>query len=288
MSETSATYGEAPEALATLRNALEAAISKDAEEAERWWGAEAWDWVMKNQQRQAFNNQVDHLVERARNAVSDSEAALKAAFEPHENVPSKLTADASDWRRRARRAGDLAGSLRAMSPIEGWTGRAADRYGQAVEVQVAAVSELEGVMWSAANGAERGAILNRALFAIARNAIREAHERADMDLPGGDGYFYRRTARWGDYLEQLPGVLREIAGLDNVQDAMEVLRSQLGDSIAMAQLLESGSWPAGVDAAGTEPADTGSAVSGNPRDDTDFDVPDSHTPGVCTGGAYRD
>lgn len=287
MSETSATYGEAPEALTTLHNALEAAIVKDAEEAERWWGAEAWDWVMKNQQRQAFNDQVDQLIERARNGVTDSRAVLKAEFEPHRNVPNQLTTDANDWRRRAQRADALIGSLEGMAPIEGWTGGAAEKYARAVEVQVAAVTELRGVMESAGNGASRGAILNRALFAIARNAIREAHELADVDLPGGEGYFYRRTARWGDYLEQLPGVLREIAGLDNVRDAMEVLRNQLGDSIAMAQLLESGSWPAGVDAAGTDPADTGSAVSGNPRDDTDFDIPDSHTPGVCSGGAYR-
>lgn len=287
MTETSASYYAASVALRRIDSAVERAISKDAEEAERWWGAELADWAFNNQQRQQFNTQVDNLIARARGAVTDSRVELDARFKPHAPKPRQLKEDAEDWRERVDQANDVIRDLRTMSPIEGWTGGSAADYESTVQVQVAAMTELRGVMESVANGAERGAVLNEALFAIARNAIKEAHELADVDLPGGDGFFYRRTARWGDYVEQLPGVLRSIAALDNVQDALEVLRGQLGESLTMAELLETGSWPSGHEAAGTAPADTASAVSGDPTDDTDFEIPDSHTPGVCTGGAYR-
>lgn len=287
MSEESARYYEASGALSRLDRALESAISKDEAEAERWWGAEAWDFVTNHQQRQAFNDQVKSLKERARGGVTDSRDVLGASFEPHRLVPYRLNADAKDWRDRTRSAIDLVREVQAMSSIDGYTGPSANDYAQMVGVQAAAMQELRGVFESAARGAERGVTLNEALFAIARNAIKEAHELSDIDLPGGNGIFYRRTARWGDYTQQLPGVLEEVAGLDNVQDALDVLRGQLGDSLSIAELLEPGSWPSGLDAVGTAPGNTGGAVNSNVQEDTNFDIPDSQTPGVCTSGAYR-
>ncbi|GAB3816917.1 hypothetical protein GCM10028820_16980 [Tessaracoccus terricola] len=290
MMKKSAHYEEAEAALDAVGTALEAAITKDRGEADRWWGAEFWDWLTNSeyqQQKQDFENQVNTLVSRARDALTQSRAVLTGRFGIHRDVPSQLRNDAKQWRERANDVATIRGDIEPIMTIEGWEGTAADDYARAAEVQHAAVDELHGVMVSAGNGAAKGAVLNLALFAIAHNAIKELHGLADMDLPGGNGYFYLRTARWGDYLVQLPDVLRRIARLENVQEALAELRDQLGEAITMAQLLEAGQWPTGIDAAGTEPANTSSAVSGNPYNDTNFDVPDSNTPGVCTSGAHR-
>lgn len=290
MSQTSAEYADVRAALTDLNTALTTAIDKDAAEAERWWGAEFWDWLTNSeyqQQKKNFNDQADVLIKRAKDAVTSSSTILTAEFFPHRNAPKRLMEDSSDWRSRSSDARDLAASLGEMSPVDGWSGPAAEDYDRAVRVQKAAVVELQGVMQSAANGALRGAILNKALFAIARNAIKDVHSQANLDIPGGNGYFYLRTARWGDYLIRLPDVLQKVSSLENVQEAISVLNQQLGQSISMAQLLQDGEWPSGIDAADIVPANTGSAVTGSGVQDTDWDIPDSETPGVCSSGVHR-
>lgn len=285
-----AQYEQASSALDAVGTALEAAIAKDRSEADRWWGAEMWDWLTNreyHQQKAQFENTVNGLIKRAEDALSSSRTILTGRFGIHRGVPSQLKKDAARWRERAGEAAEIRSAIASLKTIDGWEGAAASTYTSAVEVQGAAVQELHGVMYSAANGAAKGAVLNLALFAIAHNAIKELHGLADMDLPGGDGWFYLRTARWGDYLVQLPDVLTKIARLENVEEALAELRSQLGQAITMGQLLEAGQWPTGIDAAGTEPANTSSAVTGNPFGDTNFDVPGSDTPGVCTAGANR-
>lgn len=290
MSLTLAEFTQADAALSSVDVALEAAISRDKGEAERWWGAEVWDWLTNREYRQEkgdFDNRVNELVARARDALTESRGVLNNRFGVHKEAPANLTEDSMRWRKQHAEVDGVLAAMQKLSPVEGWSGDAANDYGSAVEVQVGAVKELQGVMRAAADGAYRGALLNRALFAIAANSIIELKGLADVDLPGGDGVFYLRTARWGDYLVQLPGVLNSVANLDNVRDALTMLNQQLGKALTMAELLQAGQWPTGTEAAGTVPADIGSAVSGNPISDTNFDVPNSDTPGVCTDGARR-
>lgn len=290
MTDNEAWFYELKRASDSIRPKVAAAIERDRGEAESFWAnlraavTHGWNY---GQERARFDGTVADLVRRAENATGQIEQRVAGRFEEFKLHPGKLDGDARAWRKRAAEAERLVRQLAGMSPVDGWTGDAADQYAEAVTVQVSAVNELSGVMHGAATGAEQGANLHRWLFALARNAVDEAVTMGDVDRPASGGMYYLRTAWWGDVLTGVPDVLDQIANLDNVEEAIEYLSSQLDQSLSIANLLGPGTWPTGTDAAGTPPADTGSAVTGDTDQHANFEPPSSRHPGVCLPGAER-
>lgn len=290
MTENEAWFYELKRASDSIRPRLNAAIAQDEVEAETFWAnlralaSHGWNY---NAERARFNATVDGLKKRALDAAQDIESRVSNRFESFKLHPGALEADARAWRDRSEKADALAGRLVGMQSVDGWTGRAADQYADAVKVQTSAVRELAGVMLGASTGAREGANLHRWLFALARNAVDEALTLADVDRPPLGDTYYLRTAGWGDVLIGVPDVLDQIADLKNVEAAVEYLSSQLDQSLSIAHLLDPGTWPTGTDAAGILPADTRSAVTDNADEHADFEPPPSRHPGVCLPGAER-
>ncbi len=290
MSIEEAEYHEVKAASDRIQSRLAAAIAKDRAEADAFWANlraladHLWNY---GAERARFDQDVAARIERAQDAANLIETRIRELFFPFRQHPALLEQDAADWEHRSREAQRLMTDLTKMHPVDGWTGPAADTYGEAVKVQRSAVGELAGVMNGAATGAEQGALLHRALFALAREACVKALTEADVDLPGHGNMYYLRTTWWGDVLALVPDVLQQIAELVNVKEAVDHLSSQLDQSVTMANLLDPGAWPTGVDAADIPPADTGSAVTGDSEDHADFAPPPSTTPGVCHPGVQR-
>lgn len=290
MTDNEAWFYELKRASDSIRPKVTAAIERDRDEAESFWAnlraavTHGWNY---GDERARFDQTVGELVRRAETATGQIEQRVAGKFEQFKLHPGKLDGDARGWRKRAAEAERLVRQLAGMSPVDGWSGDAADQYAEAVSVQVSAVNELAGVMHGAATGAEQGANLHRWLFALARSAVDEAVTMGDVDRPASGGMYYLRTAWWGDVLTGVPDVLDQIANLDNVEEAIEYLSSQLDQSLSIANLLGPGAWPTGTDAAGIPPADTGSAVRGDTDQHANFEPPNSRHPGVCLPGAER-
>lgn len=282
-----ATFLELDNQIKAADAALKTAIERDRSEAEGFWKdviRRALNPLSYGEAQANFEIAVGNLKARAEGFIAQAQSTVTQRFGPHQNKPDQLDADAEDWISRSQEARKLASGLATMSPVDGWTGDAADEYGKAVQVQRNAMMELSGVMQGAGLGAKQGSLLNQVMFALGKNTIEAAMNEADVDLPGGGDYYYRRTAWWGDVFQGVPDVLEQILGLTNLQAAIDLLNQQLDASLTVAQLLEQGSWPTGVDAADVPPGNT-SVVTTAAGGSANFDLPDARTPGVCTQSA---
>lgn len=283
-------YPDLASSISSMRSALEGAIAKDRAEAESFWAHLAS--VIKNgfdyfKKKREFDAQVAGLIERARGAVSDAEAVVNGPFQEKQNAARDLEGYRTTWLEESRKALLQKGKLSELSNVEGWEGLSATNYVTAVEIQVQAMSELSGIMQSAARGADQAALFNKVLMSAAVTAVRDYQAKADVDRPGGNGIYYLRTANWGDYITLLPSVLTQIAWAEPVAGPVGQLGVKLDQTLHSTALLEEGSWPGGTSAAGVPAANTGNVVPSPDDVSAPVQVPPSQTSGVCTFGATR-
>lgn len=271
--------------------ALQAAIEADKQEASNFWVdlksrlRDLWNY---DSEKSRFEAEAASLIARAERAVSDCRVLVESLFKPHEGKTDRLLEDRTYWAERSTQTMALANQVATLAHVEGWRGPAQQDYANAVLVQTRALQELSGVMQGAANGAENAAVLNGCVFGMAFEAINEGVSKAqDGERAGSNGYYYLRTAWWGDVFTALPDVLRQISQLASVEAAVDELKTELNTSLVMGNLLKGENWPSGLEAAGVEPADLRDIVTKTPPDAGSFDLPVSRTPGVCMSGALR-
>lgn len=187
-------------------------------------------------------------------------ALVDERIAPHAEVPAKLEAERDLERTQANKLLEVAGRVRELVDVEEWTGGAAEGYRRAALVQANALEELSGVADSSSNALEASALLNRAAFFYAAEAISFTAARVGA-LPTGDtSRLFRRSRGVEAHLGLLQGKLAHeldaIADGDTARELAAGLDSLLGTP---SVLLPTG-WPTGGDAADLSPAPTAGVI----------------------------
>lgn len=277
-------YSQTKDALDALGAAVDAAKQADDAEASSFW-SDISRAVKHNvnffSERERFYRDAARIKSGASTALASVEALCAGKIAPHAPVPAQLMNDARTWNRRASQVRSLQAEAEQLARIPGWAGDASANYSSAASVQVAALTELDGVMQSTAQGCVAGAQLNRALFFVAAKAIKQATARIKSS-PGrsGDTYYVRTATAWSE-CEALVSQLRPVTTGAAAAGSITSLASECARTVTMPNLLSNGSWPTGTGAAGVPPADTRDGVTNDGS--TDLNAPDP-TGGRCLPG----
>lgn len=270
--------------LVDLRSVVEAKIAEDKQEADTFWTNLAR--LVKHlgkykQERDRFEEQAGKLVADVEDTLANIEKLCESQLKIHERVPEQLRNDAKKWKDHASQVRAKIFTARELqAKLPSWSGDVRNDYDATIGVQVAALSELEGVMKSTGTGCETGAILNQAIFFAVDKAVIKCAS-AIRPLSGGDGVYYVRCA--GAYPELAALLTRIQAAIDGEVTAgtEEALSVELRNTVTMPHVLEPGRWPTGTGAAGIAPAATDSGVT-NDGSDADLDV--QGNPQFCIPG----
>lgn len=273
-------YSEVEAALVELTRAVEAARARD--DAEAWDSWTEWARIWKHRvrflaERDRFFEEAEALKETADSCLSNVRAVTSSEVGVHAGVPDGLIKDADNWRKQGLKVHALALRTRELEAPDGWIGTARENYAAAIEVQRNALSELEGIMESTANGCKQGAVLNRAVFFVVKQAILAAANRINGVEGGGGSVFYLRTARACEVCTQLAADIQDAADGGVVGGTASQLSSDIVGAVAAPNLLQEGGWPRGISGVGTAPAKTDTVpADGDPNLD-----PDGVTIGLC-------
>lgn len=251
-----------------LRPAVERAIEADRAEATSFWtelGEVVQKGVLYLPGYLIFRQRTEALVNETLDELGVVEALVHEDLAEYAPVPHRLDNDADQWLENSRRAEATAKECANQSDIPGWVGDSKVEYDKAVAVQEKAMTELSGIMQSAAQGCSTGALLNRAVFLVVSTAITYATESI-RGAHGRGAERFGRTATALTELQYLAEKIRTAITGDVTQGSARNLSTELRRTLRMPNLLTPGSWPTGNDAAGIDPADTAGGVTSDGRD----------------------
>lgn len=248
----------------SLVQAVEDGIAADDAAAQTWWNEmrrlfeKGFDVLRA---RNEFNAQAEKLKAGARSAAAGIEKFCGELADQVTPVIKGLQTDAQQWTTRASRVNAVQSEVEGLRHIDGWSGPAADQYTTAVEVQVSALTELEGVMTSASQSCGAGALLNQGILLLVDETILEAIETIDAaPTDNGDSYYLKTATSW----QVCFALVKQIAEASSGHAAAGAINELAGECVAtieMPRLLGPNQWPTGTSAAGTIPADTSSGVT---------------------------
>lgn len=248
----------------SLVQAVEDGITADDAAAQTWWNemrrlfAKGFD-VLKA--RNEFNAQAEALKAGARSVAAGVEKFCSKLADQVTPVIAGLQTDAQDWTTRASRVNAVQSEVQGLLNIQGWSGKAADRYTTAVEVQISALTELEGVMTSASQSCGAGALLNQGILLLVDETILEAIETIEAaPTDNGDSYYLKTSTSW----QVCFALAKEVTKASNGHAAAGAINELANECLAtleMPRLLGLNQWPTGTSAAGTIPADTSTGVT---------------------------
>lgn len=180
---------------------------------------------------------------------------------PHAEVPAKLETERDLGRDRAERLSGIASRISELTDDEAWTGEAADGYRRAVVVQGKALSELSGIEQSSANALDRSALLNRASFFYASEAISFTASRIRGLHTGDATQLLLRTRTIDGHLRVLVGKLGHELDAVAAGEPATSLAADLERLLGMPRVLGATDWPTGAAAADVPPAPTHDVVA---------------------------
>lgn len=215
-------------------------------------------------QRALFNTMGASLRQLSDQLAETVNQRCEADFGKHADVPARLMAEGRQWQRDQGELRTALGVVSALRKTPGWEGEAEQGYVATVQVQAVALKELCGIMESASQGCQTGATLNRAIFYVVAKSIRKA--TSTINGAGGGGPFHRRTQTT---LWELNALLGKFASARNgsvAAGSANNLASQMVRTVSMPNLLQPGSWPSGMSAAGVLPARTDQGVTADGSD----------------------
>lgn len=190
------------------------------------------------------------------------DAYLDNVLRPHAEVPGRLEREGEELRERGvatQEIADEAGELLA----ESWEGEAADAYAEAATVQHKALQELAGVMLSGGAALRRSGELNSATFFVVAERLRMACRRIES-LSGRRGLFagqlFSRLRSAASQLRRLLSDVQDMVTEVQEGDSASELAAELDTLADLPNLLDSLTWPSGVERADREPADTENAI----------------------------
>lgn len=259
-----------------LVDAVHQAMAADDAEATTFWselGKRITDLFQYKKRRDEFNARVDALREATQQCLIRIDRQVRIDLGVHATAPDKLREDAEAWlgdRGKVIKLIDRCRSLGKEAP--GWEGDARDGYNESVAVQVTAMTELAGVLASAAQSCQAGARLNKAIFSVVGRSMTSATKLIGDD-DGGGGDRYERTARALTRLETLESLIDKCTSGAVTDGSVRLLSGDLRKTIEMPNLLVPDRWPSGRAGAGVEAADTASGV------DTDGRLVNRHVQG---------
>lgn len=211
--------------------------------------------------RNDFNAKADALKAGALNAAQAVEKMCNNLAEKITPIIGGLSGDHTDWLGRSMQVRDVMSRAEGLQSIEGWTGEAADKYAVAVKVQCAALSELEGIMQSVAQGCHAGMLLNQGiLFALNEAVLDTIVTIGDAPTNEGDMYYLRTATSW----QLCFTLVKELANASSGQSAagaINALANECLATIGLPRVLGEHQWPTGTSGAGIIPADTSSGVT---------------------------
>lgn len=179
---------------------------------------------------------------------------------PHAEVPVKLEAERDRERKQGEKVLEIAKQVRELVEVEEWTGDAAEGYRRAALVQASALEELAGVEDSSSNALEHSALLNRAAFFYASEAMSFTASQIRA-LPVGDtSQLFQRSRRVETHLGLLDSKLTH--ELDSIADGdtAKELATELDTLLGMPSVLLPTGWPTGGESADLQPAPTAGAI----------------------------
>ena len=259
-----------------LRDAVRQAMADDGEEATTFWselGKRITDLFQ-------YNKRLNEFRERARKLLGNTEAALNRIHDQvwtdlgqHASAPEKLRNDAEAWMADRSKVTELIAECKKLGEeAPNWNDDARAGYDDSVAVQVTAMTELAGVLASAAKSCNAGARLNNAIFSVVGRSMTSAHKLIGKD-GGGGGDRYERTARALNELEMLESLIKKATSGAVTDGSVRLLSGDLRKTMDMPNLLVPDKWPSGRAGAGVAAADTASGV------DTDGRLVNRHVQG---------
>lgn len=271
------TYAQVEADLAELGDAVNVALAKDDAEAQAFWtklSAVMPLTVLQIAAKALFQAQSAQAKAAVMADLSVLRVTCASLIGIHANVPDQLDEDVKTWTLNRTAVKKRIPRCKDLKSVSGWGGKDKINYDLAVDVQVEALQELEGIMASTAQGCQAGALLNRAVFFVVGKAARQA-TRTIGNAPGSTGVsFYRRTGAAQNALGVLGAEIQAAQSGDVAAGSANVLSSEIRKTITLPNLLQVGSWPSGTDKAGTTSADTEQGVTSK-GDDADLAIPDA-------------
>lgn len=252
---------------------LEAAVksAKDADDAE---AASFWSKLLGTvlhvfdleAERTRFEKQSLAMKNDATVALERIKATCKRHIGIHAPVPAQLIRDQESWIKNGMQVRSGLMKCRELRDVARWTDSANTPYKAAVDVQIIALTELEGVMASTAQSCAAGATLNRAIFFVVSKAIRHAAGIIET-APGSAGLtYYRRTGRAIEVLGSLTFEIEGARGGEVAGGSANALSREIRHTVTMPNLLRVGTWPSGTNGADTAPAMTEKGVTSDGSD----------------------
>lgn len=193
-------------------------------------------------------------------ALADVERVATERLGPHAEIPARLEAERDLGRKQGEAITALVTRVTELAKTEGWEGEAAEGYRRAAVVQANALEELAGVHVSAANALDREALLNRAAFFYATEAIRFTSAQLDVAPPGDSMQLFRRTRSAEGHLHSLAAKLQSELDAIGTGETVQELAQELGALLETPAVLQPTGWPTGGTAADAKPAPTSGVV----------------------------
>lgn len=254
-------YADVEAALGQLRTAVDAAIAIDQAQTQSVIAtlSRAFPGLMPFvlPQVQEASTAITQAVVKT---FADVERITKERLAPHAEVPAKLETERDTTRTQGDALVAMAAKVTELTKTEGWAGEAAEGYRRAAIVQASALEELGGVEISSSNALDRAALLNRAAFFYATEAISFTAKQVEV-APGGDSaQLYARTRRVDGELHALAAKLSTELDAIGVGQIAEALAADLTKLLETPAVLQPTGWPTGGSAADTKPAPTATVI----------------------------